>query len=125
MFTALHSKLSTGGKLLIVTRPPCVEFPFFQQALDVFAKGQDSHHVFEQELNDAGFCVKSHCISYPMSIEKARWIRMMKARFMSILAGFSEEELDAGIAEVDKAYSGHQAITFADNLIFIVATKES
>ena len=45
---------------------------------------------------------------------------MLRGKFMSDLADFSDDEIEMGIAEVDKQYSG-KWINHADRLLFVVA----
>lgn len=59
-------------------------------------------------------------LHYTMRMGKARWVDMLRARFMSIIsaAHFSDEALEAGIREVEAKYSGADTIEFDE--IFVV-----
>jgi hypothetical protein len=46
---------------------------------------------------------------------------MVRNRYMSLLANFSDAELDAGVAEIRRAHPGDQ-ITFTDTFAFVLAT---
>jgi hypothetical protein len=47
---------------------------------------------------------------------------MIRNRFMSDLAGFTVAEIEAGLAEIDRAYPGDE-IEIQDDIIYIAAWK--
>lgn len=48
---------------------------------------------------------------------------MLRARFMSNLAGFTSDEIEKGILEIDDQLDGNQ-IRFIDRLFFVVVGHE-
>ena len=51
-----------------------------------------------------GFSCRVDVAAYPAVIDREVWLGMMRNRFWSTFAGFSDGELDAGIAEVAAAH---------------------
>ena len=43
--------------------------------------------------------------SDPCKLEKARWIRMVRSRFWSTFSYFTDDELEAGIKEMEAKYA--------------------
>eukprot|EP00873_Tetraselmis_striata_P043318 jgi/Tetstr1/463582/TSEL_008461.t1 len=120
-FAGIARQMRTGGIFAVLTRPPRPQFPFFEAALDVFEAGQEHEDVFRGEMLAAGFKqVEVKHLHYTMRMGKARWVDMLRARFMSIIsaAHFSDEALEAGIREVEAKYSGADTIEFDE--IFVV-----
>ena len=47
----------------------------------------------------------------------------MRNRFWSTFSYFSDEQLEAGIAEVDAAHDSVEVLEFEERMVFITATK--
>lgn len=120
----VYDALPQGGKLLIITRPQHIAFPFFAAAKEVFARNQPPYKLFESQLIESGFDVTTTQRSHTFTLPKESWYEMIRHRFMSDLGVFSDEEIEAGICEIDKD-SPKETIEIIDNLIFITATKKS
>ena len=58
----------------------------------------------------------------PCKLEKARWFKMVRARFWSTFSHFSDEELEQGIAELDLKFTEVE-LRFNDVLVFVTAKK--
>ncbi len=117
----LQAKLPERGKILIVTRPQDIALPLFEQAKAAFRQKQPHHETLIAELESCGF--KTHLKIYPYSfaLNKSTWFEMIRNRFMSDLAGFTEEEIEAGIREIDAAHPESE-ITLPDTIIYIAAS---
>lgn len=122
-FTGICSQLKPGGRVLIVTRPSKdIEYPFFKAAYEVWQQDQAECSVYVDVLLKAGFAsVETRIKPYPCVIEKAQWFRMIKQRFWSTFSNFTEEELDAGIKELEEKYELQTHLEFTDKLVFITA----
>lgn len=119
----VYGAMPHGGKLLIITRPQKIAFPFFAAAKEAFAKNQPPHELFESQLKACGFTIKTSQRSHTFTLPKESWYEMLRHRFMSDLAIFTDEEIEEGIQEIEKNYLG-ESIDIIDNLIFITATKK-
>jgi trans-aconitate methyltransferase len=118
----LYTALPQSGKLLIITRPQKIEFPFFSAAREAFARHQPPQELIERELRNGGFETTTHHRSHTFTLPKEDWYTMLRHRFMSDLGVFSDEEIEEGIVEIEKEYP-EETIDIIDNLIFITATK--
>lgn len=115
-------RLPEGGKLLIITRPRKIDFPFFETLKAAFGANQPDHTLFENELRDASFQVCTQERTHTFTLPKESWFEMLRHRFMSDIAPFSDAQIEEGITEIDRRYPG-DTIEIADRLIFITATK--
>lgn len=120
----LHSALPHDGKILIITRPQKIEFPFFTAAKVEFARNQPSLERIEMELRSGGFEITTHQRSHTFTLKKEDWYTMLRHRFMSDLGVFSNTEIEEGILEIEEKEGGNETIDIIDNLIFITATKK-
>jgi len=120
----LYASFQNGGKLLIITRPQEIKFPFFEAAKVEFARNQPPFSMVEAELKASGFEVKAIPRSHTFSLSKESWYEMLRHRFMSDLRVFSDQEIEKGIAEIEENQKGNENIDIIDNLIFITATKK-
>jgi SAM-dependent methyltransferase len=119
----LHSHLPDEGKILIITRPKNIAFPFFKAAKEAFARHQPSKELIETELRKGGFKITTNLRSHPFTLAKEDWYTMLRHRFMSDLGVFSDDEIEAGIMEIEQIYIG-ETVEIIDNLIFITAIKK-
>lgn len=119
----LYPALPQDGKILIITRPQDVDFPFFASAKEAFARHQPSQELIETELHDSGFHITTHHRSHTFTLQKEYWYTMLRHRFMSDLGVFSDQEIEEGIREIEQNHAG-EMIDIIDNLIFITAVKK-
>lgn len=117
----LRGKLPAQGRLLIVTRPRDIKLPLFEQAKEVFRQKQPHHETLLAELESAGFAVELRFHPYRFSLPKSTWFDMIRNRFMSDLAGFGAEDIEAGLREVDAAHPG-ETVEIPDTIIYIAAS---
>lgn len=123
LYSGVYQQLYPQGLLLTITRPTFIRYPFFQEALTVWAKYQPPAELFVEEQEKAGFSVSYQTHSYSLYLPKQQWFTMIRNRFWSTFSYFNDEELAAGIAELEEKYAGQDYFCFADDLIFIKAMK--
>ncbi len=119
----IYKAMPNGGKLLIITRPQHIAFPFFTAAKKAFANNQPPYELFESQLEKCGFRVITTQRNHTFNLPKENWYEMLRHRFMSDLGVFSDEEIETGICEVENDYP-QEILEIIDNLIFITATKK-
>lgn len=117
----LRGKLPGRGRLLIVTRPQDTALPLFEQAKEAFRSKQPHHDTLLAELASCGFAATLKIHPYRFSLDKAVWFDMIRHRFMSDLAGFSDAEIGAGLVEIDGKHPG-QEIEIPDTIFYISAS---
>lgn len=118
----LREKLPRKGRILIVTRPQAIELPLFEQAKQVFRQKQPHHDSLLQELESCGFASHYRVFPHRFTLAKTVWFDMIRNRFMSDLAGFTEEEIEVGLAKIDAIHPSTQ-IEIPDNIIYVWAYK--
>ena len=119
----LADRLAPGGRILIVTLPPKIDYPLFQTALDRFAAGQPEPDTVAAALRTAGLRTTVEYDAYTVRIERELWHRLVRNRWMSVLSSFSDEELAAGLAEMAERYPDEQLV-FPDRFAFITGRRE-
>ncbi|OEU88102.1 hypothetical protein DB35_16920 [Streptomyces abyssalis] len=92
--------LAPGGRILVVTLPPKLEYPLFQRALNRFAANQPEPEEIESALRDAGLEAHTSCAAFPVGVGRDHWLKLVENRWMSVLSTFSDAELADGLAEI-------------------------
>jgi ubiquinone/menaquinone biosynthesis C-methylase UbiE len=113
--------LAPGGRLLVVMLPPVIEYPLFEAALRRYERRPIDPAEVAAILQAGGGLAEVSYSSFRLALAKERWLRMVADRYMSLLAGFSEEELSAGIREIDERFPA-PVLEFEDRFAFILAT---
>lgn len=131
--TLLRSgRLVPGGRVLIVTRPHrCVDYPFWPEALEVWAAQQPATDELVDELRRSGFVeVQAVTHAYPCELPLERWCGLVAARFWSTFAGFSDVEIARGVEHIRASHAAaagasrggdDSMLRFEDRLVFITA----
>lgn len=118
----IYNTIENNGKILIYTRPQNIKFPLFQKAKDVFHENQPNYNIVIEELKSVGFKIQVSIESFSFELSKKEWHKMLKARFMSDLSVFTNEEILDGIQELENKYRS-TTYTIEDEIIFITAYK--
>ena len=94
-----------------------LEHPLFQAAKDRYARSTlTCDHVAEWMLA-AGLDVKVSSERFTLRMATDRWATMVAARYMSLLARYSDNELAAGITEIRQRHG--DMVQFDDTYNFI------
>lgn len=112
------SSLTPNGRVLVVTRPSMPEFPLFKRAVMGFSESQPRLEVLLEELSGSGLKVTAIVEEFLVVIPKTRWYSMLRARFMSSLAHFTQSEIEQGIIEID-CRTAESELRFTDRLLFL------
>ena len=120
-------KAGTVPSLLIITRPQIyIDYPLWDAARSVWKRNQPSADEIVKELQLAGF-VDVHCTieRYDSQIEFTKWCLMVKNRFWSTFANFTDEELEDGCKKLaeERPPDENGVIHFEARLVFISARK--
>jgi SAM-dependent methyltransferase len=115
---ALAGLLAPGGRIVIVMLPARIGYPLFTAALRRFEHLQPDPAGIEAMLSAAGLETELTYDSYPLSFEKDRYLAMVRNRYMSLLASFTDAELEDSINQIHKRYPGNH-LEFADRFAFI------
>jgi ubiquinone/menaquinone biosynthesis C-methylase UbiE len=118
----LADRLAPGGRLLVVTLPPRLEYPLFQAALDRFAEHQPEPANIAEAMRTAGLTAELQYEDYVVRVDARHYQSLVGRRWMSVLSTFDDEELAAGLAEMR---SGHPEgeLSFPDRFAFVLGRK--
>lgn len=125
VFRGMFELLSPNGQFCILTRPKEPDYPFFTGAMQHWIDHQDDAKDLEVMLSSAGFQVVTQIASFPIRLAKSTWYSMVRQRYWSNFADFSDQELEAGILEVEQKFPDGDELSFNEVEVFVVATKPS
>jgi 2-polyprenyl-3-methyl-5-hydroxy-6-metoxy-1,4-benzoquinol methylase len=118
VIAGLAGLLRPGGRMLVVMLPARISYPLFGAALELFARQQPDPVGVADEMRAAGLAVSVADESFHLAFESARYVQMVRNRYMSLLSHFSDAEIEAGITEILQAHPGDE-IAFDDTFAFI------
>jgi SAM-dependent methyltransferase len=110
--------LVPGGRIVIVMLPARITYPLFTAALQRFERLQPDPADIAAMLSGAGLEAELTYDSYALTIAKDRYLSMVRNRYMSLLADFTDAELEHGITEIQDRYPDDR-LEFADRFAFI------
>lgn len=117
----LARMLKPGGRMLVVMLPTRISYPLFTEALRRFSEGQPDPVGMADAMHAAGLQAELTYESYPLTFATERYLDMVRNRYMSLLAQFSDEQLEAGVGEIRRANPGDE-ISFTDTFAFVLGT---
>lgn len=123
LFGNLHDRLTQHGILLLVHIPPRPDYPLFDKALERCETWHAHPDDLTRMLEEVGFRVERDTVEYDHALAKDHYVRMVRERYMSVLASFTDEELDHGIAEIEERYKDHDVLRFTDHFDYLAAIK--
>ena len=116
----LHKTLDQNGRVVVCTRPrDDVEYPFFEAARAVWRAARRPRTTSSRP-SGSGLRVRRGRGGLPGGHRPGGLARDDADRFWSTFAGFSDGELEAGVAEVAAAHPPGP-IAFEERVVFIVA----
>ncbi|MGH3281745.1 MAG: class I SAM-dependent methyltransferase [Trebonia sp.] len=118
VLSGLAGLLSPVGRIVIVMLPARIRYPLFTAALQRFEHLQPDPVGIEAMLSASGLDTELTYDGYPLSFAKDRYLAMVRNRYMSLLASFTDAELEDGISEIRERYSGDR-LEFDDRFAFI------
>ncbi|WP_045879111.1 class I SAM-dependent methyltransferase [Pseudofrankia sp. DC12] len=119
----LAGLLAPGGRLLVVMLPTTISYPLFDAALRRFEELQPDPEDIAAHMRAAGLTVTVAYQEFELRIPKDRYLTMVRSRYMSLLASFDDDELAAGIAEIDARYPG-PVLVFPDRFAFVLGRRD-
>jgi len=114
----LAARLAPGGRILIVTLPPRLEYPLFPEALDRFAANQPDPAGIAEAMRAAGLRTEHRFEEYAVTIDREQWIGLVRNQWMSVLSTFSPEEIDEGVEAIRLRHPEHE-LRYTDRFAFI------
>ena len=118
VLNGLAELLAPGGRIVIAMLPAQISYPLFTAALQRFESLQPDPSDIVAVLADAGLETELSYDSYTLTFEKDQYLSMVRDRYMSLLADFTDAELERGITEIRERFPGDR-LEFADRFAFI------
>lgn len=122
-FANIFHRLPEGGRMLLVHVPPDVQYPLFEAALERCLSWHADPEVLSGELKDAGFTVTRDAVDYRHELPRDLYFQMVENCYMSVLTSFEEEELRAGLDEMEQRYGDRETLIFIDHFDYLTAVK--
>lgn len=122
VIAGLAGLLRPGGRMLVVMLPQEIGYPLFAAALAEFGRHQPDPVGIAGAMEAAGLRAALSEERFPLVFETQRYLQMVRDRYMSLLAGFGDAALEAGVAEIAAAHRGER-IEFTDTFAFVLGTK--
>ncbi len=116
--------LAPGGRFLIVTLPPLLDYPLFPDALERFAKHQPEPAAIADDMHEAGLRVQLDYAQYQVRVDREHYLQLVARRWMSVLSTFSDDELARGLEHVRAAHP-EQTLQFTDRFAFVCGTNSA
>lgn len=120
----LSGRLAPGGRILVITLPPRLDYPLFDAALDRFAARQPEPADIARAMADAGLSVSQSLREFEASVEPGHYRDLVGKRWMSVLATFSDSELADGLEEMRRKHSGLTQLRYLDRFAFILGRRD-
>ena len=118
VLNGLAELLPPGGRIVIVMLPARIGYPLFTAALERFESLQPDPAEIAAMLSSAGLETGVTWDSYRLTVEKDRYLTMVRNRYMSLLSTFTDAELERGITEIQERHPSDR-LEFADRFAFI------
>lgn len=119
----LYDRIAPGGALLLVHVPPELDYPLFDAALERVRTWHADPDELEQQMADAGFTVERDAVDWTHELPKERYAQMVESQYMSVLSSFDDDELAAGLAEMEAKHADRDILVFNDHFDYIVGYK--
>jgi SAM-dependent methyltransferase len=118
VLNGLTGLLAPGGRIVIAMLPAQISYPLFPAALQRFESLQPDPAGIAAVLCGAGLETELSYDSYALTLDRDLYLSMVRDRYMSLLAGFTDAELERGITEIRERFPGDR-LEFADRFAFI------
>ncbi|HSS66480.1 MAG TPA: SAM-dependent methyltransferase, partial [Gammaproteobacteria bacterium] len=102
---------------------PEIDYPLFRKALERSRSWHADPSALVRALEAAGFAVERDTLEYRHALPKETYFSMVAGRYMSLLTSFSDEELEAGLAEMTETYADRDILEYTDRFDFITGVK--
>ncbi|ESZ99790.1 hypothetical protein CcI156_22365 [Frankia sp. CcI156] len=122
VIAGLTGLLGDGGRFLIVMLPIRISYPLFVAALERFEELQPDPADIADHMRDAGLTASLTYRDHPLSIPKDRYLAMVRSRYMSLLSTFDDDQIEAGVAEIDARHP-EPVLFFPDRFAFVLGTR--
>ncbi|MGH7927032.1 MAG: class I SAM-dependent methyltransferase [Candidatus Binatia bacterium] len=122
--SGLTDLLAPGGRMLIAMLPTRIDYPLFSAALRKFEELQPDPQEIRNHMTTAGLDARLEPVSFTITIDRSRYLKMVRSRYMSLLSCFTDDELSVGVEEIGRKFP-QPVLRFQDSFAFVIGWKES
>lgn len=119
----LAGLLAPGGRILVISLPPRLDYPLFGAALDRFAAHQPEPADIARAMSDAGLSAGWSFQLFEAAVNPDHYRELVGNRWMSVLTTFTDEELADGLEEMRRKQEGLRELRYFDRFGFILGRK--
>lgn len=102
--------------------PATIQYPLFPAALDRFEELQPDPAGIVEHLRSAGLRTTFSHVEHELRIDRDRYLKMVRGRYMSLLSTFSDAEIEKGIEEIREAHP-EPVLVFPDRFAFVLGER--
>jgi ubiquinone/menaquinone biosynthesis C-methylase UbiE len=122
MLRGMASLTAPGGRFLVVTLPPQLDYPLFDAALERFAMRQPEPEGIAADMRAAGLDVDLEYGEFPVRVSRDHYLELVGGRWMSVLSTFDDDELAAGLDQMRRRHRDPE-LQFVDRFAFVLGVK--
>jgi SAM-dependent methyltransferase len=121
----LADKLAPGGRILVISLPPRLDYPLFDAALERFKAHQPEPADIARAMSDAGLEAEWSYQLWDARVDPEHYRKLVGNRWMSVLTTFTDEELADGLEEMRRKQEGLAEIRYWDRFGFVLGRKKA
>ena len=124
-FVKGYAAVPVGSIFLIIDEDStCLGTPLFSKALEMQNLQQKSSNL-GLDLSHAGFVFEQQEENMTFSYTKEEWYRKLRGRYRAVLELFTDEEIEAGITELEQSrLKDTDLVIFENKYRYFIAVKE-
>ncbi|MGI5133819.1 methyltransferase [Streptomyces sp. CA-106110] len=127
--------LAPGGRFLVAMLPQQTDYPLWPAArkqtdYPLWPAARKRFTVLQPDpmdiahaMEDAGLTTEVSYDTFPLSFTRSRYLKMVRSRFMSLMAGFDDAEIEDGIAQMLQEHGDADSFSFADRFAFVLGRR--
>lgn len=120
----LAGLLAPGGRLLVISLPPKLDYPLFQAALDRFARHHPEPDDIAAAMRSGGLSAEVEYHDFDVEVDREHYITLVQHnKWMSVLFTFTDAELAAGADEM-RARHPAPTLRFTDRFAFVLGRAQ-
>lgn len=119
---SLARMMNPGGRILLVSLVPRLEYPLFQAALDRFEQNHPDPEGMRRDMEAAGLRSELSYGEWPVTVDRDEWAELVRRQWMSVLSTFGKDEIEDGVQEIRQRYQPGK-ISFKDRFAFVYGEK--
>ena len=124
VFAKLAEYMPDDGVCVVTEYPATITLPFFKAAAEAHSHIGHNLESLCTLVETKGLHCRMVSGTEPARMEKSLWYSALRNRLASMLLGFSDEELEQGIEELEEQFEGKDVLNFDIVLDGIIITQK-